>query len=194
MKNNIMEIFKDSVRLTEHFLQENLDVLDQTIHGLAGVLGRGNKILLFGNGGSAAQAQHVAAEFVNRYMMDRPPLPAIALSTDTSVITSISNDFSYGDIFEKQIKAIGKEGDAAVGISTSGKSHNVIKGLQTARSMGMITIGIGGPATSPMKDACQYYLGVEEGVTPRVQEVHMIICHTLVEMVDKILFGTGKDH
>jgi len=189
-----MEIFKDSVRLTEHFLQENLDVLDQTIHGLAGVLGRGNKILLFGNGGSAAQAQHVAAEFVNRYMMDRPPLPAIALSTDTSVITSISNDFSYGDIFEKQIKAIGKEGDAAVGISTSGKSHNVIKGLQTARSMGMITIGIGGPATSPMKDACQYYLGVEEGVTPRVQEVHMIICHTLVEMVDKILFGTGKDH
>lgn len=194
MKNNILEIFKDSVRLTEHFLQENLDVLDQTIRGLAGVLGRGNKILLFGNGGSAAQAQHVAAEFVNRYMMDRPPLPAIALSTDTSVITSISNDFSYGDIFEKQIKAIGKEGDAAVGISTSGKSHNVIKGLQTARSMGMITIGIGGPATSPMKDACQYYLSVEEGVTPRVQEVHMIICHALVEMVDKILFGTGKDH
>lgn len=194
MKNNILEIFKESIRLQENFLKENLDVLDETTHALAGVLGRGNKIMLFGNGGSAAQAQHVAAEFVNRYMIDRPPLPAIAFSTDTSVITAISNDFSYADIFDKQIRALGREGDAAIGISTSGQSLNVIKALQTARNMGIVTIGIGGPAVSPIKDACQYYLGLEGGSTPRVQEVHMVILHALVEIVDTILFGVGKDH
>ncbi|MBI4963889.1 MAG: SIS domain-containing protein [Desulfomonile tiedjei] len=194
LKSEILEIFKESIRLQEHFLKENLDVLDETTHALAGVLGRGNKIMLFGNGGSAAQAQHVAAEFVNRYMIDRPPLPALALSTDTSVITSISNDFSYSDIFEKQIKALGREGDAAVGISTSGKSVNVLKALQASRNLGIITVGIGGPAASPIKDACQYYLGVEGGTTPRVQEVHSIILHAMVEVVDTILFGVGKEH
>jgi len=194
LKNNILEIFKESVRLQEHFLKENLDVLDDSTHALAGVLGRGNKIMLFGNGGSAAQAQHVAAEFVNRYIIDRPPLPAVALSTDTSVITAISNDFAYADIFDKQIRALGREGDAAIGISTSGKSLNVVKALHTARNMRMITIGIGGPAVSPMKDACQHYLGLEGGSTPRVQEVHMVILHALVEIVDTILFGMGKDH
>jgi D-sedoheptulose 7-phosphate isomerase len=194
LKNSILEIFKESIRLQEHFLKENLGVLDETTHALAGVLGRGSKIMLFGNGGSAAQAQHIAAEFVNRYKIDRPPLPAVALSTDTSVITAISNDFSYADIFDKQIKALGKEGDAAIGISTSGKSPNVLKALHTARNMGIITIGIGGPVVSPIKDACQYYLGVEGGLTPRVQEVHMIILHAVVEIVDTILFGVGKDH
>lgn len=194
LKNNILEIFRESIRLQEFFLKENLDILDETTHALAGVLGRGSKIMLFGNGGSAAQAQHVAAEFVNRYVIDRPPLPAIALSTDTSVITAVSNDFSYADIFDKQIKAFGREGDAAIGISTSGKSLNVLKGLQTARTMGIITIGIGGSAASPIKEACQYYLGVEGGSTPRVQEVHMVILHAIVEIVDTILFGVGKDH
>lgn len=193
MRDYIAEIFKESSRLKEAFLKDNVDILEQTVNALARVLGLGNKILLFGNGGSAADAQHIAAEFVNRFMIDRPPLPALALTTDSSVLTSISNDFGYDEIFEKQIKALGKEGDAAVGISTSGKSSNVLRGLRTARQMGLITVGIGGPADSPMKEDCRYYLPVEGGPTPRIQEVHMLIGHTMVEIIDQILFGVKKE-
>lgn len=170
-----------------------MEVLEEVIQTLATVLGQGNKILLFGNGGSAADAQHIAAEFVNRYMMDRPPLPAIALTTDSSVLTAIANDFAYEDIFEKQIKALGKKGDAAVGISTSGSSPNVLRGLKVAGELGLIPIGIGGPTGSPMKELCRYFLHVEGAATPRIQEVHITIGHAIVEAVDCTLFGTGKD-
>jgi D-sedoheptulose 7-phosphate isomerase len=193
LRDYIAEIFKESSRLKEAFLKDNVDILEQTVNALARVLGLGNKILLFGNGGSAADAQHIAAEFVNRFMIDRPPLPALALTTDSSVLTSISNDFGYDEIFEKQIKALGKEGDAAVGISTSGKSSNVLRGLRTARQMGLITVGIGGPTDSPMKEDCRYYLPVEGGTTPRIQEVHMLIGHAMVEIIDQILFGVKKE-
>lgn len=188
IKARIAEIFTESLRIKEAFLRENLDLLEEVAHALARVLKQGNKILLFGNGGSAADAQHIAAEFVNRYMLDRPPLPALALTTDTSVITAISNDFSYNEIFEKQIKALGNPGDAAMGISTSGKSVNVIRGLAAAKERGLITIGIGGPQDGPMKQQCDHYLSVE-GPTPRIQEVHQLIYHTVVEIVDQLLFG-----
>jgi D-sedoheptulose 7-phosphate isomerase len=170
-----------------------MEVLEEAIRTLASVLGQGNKILLFGNGGSAADAQHIAAEFVNRYIMDRPPLPAIALTTDSSVLTAISNDFGYEEIFEKQIKALGNKGDAAVGISTSGSSPNVLRGLKVAGQRGLIPIGIGGPTESPMKEVCRYYVPVEGAATPRIQEVHITIGHAIVEVVDHILFGTGKE-
>jgi len=192
LKNRVLEIFEESMRLKESFLVQNMEALEGTIRTLATVLGQGNKILLFGNGGSAADAQHIAAEFVNRYMMDRPPLPAIALTTDSSVLTAISNDFNYEEIFEKQIRALGKKGDAAVGISTSGNSPNVLRGLKAAVQLGLITIGVGGPADSPMKEACRYYLRVEGAATPRIQEVHITIGHVIVEEIDRILFGTGK--
>ncbi len=107
-------------------------------------LRRGNKLFFFGNGGSAADAQHLAAEFVNRYVMDRPPLPAIALTTDTSILTSVSNDISFSEIFAKQLKALGKEGDVAIGISTSGNSPNVIKAFEVAKEMGMKTVALTG--------------------------------------------------
>lgn len=194
MKNDVLEIFKQSMKLKERFVKENLDIFEETIRTVAGVLRRGNKILLFGNGGSAADAQHIAAEFVNRYMIDRPPLAAVALTTDTSVMTSIANDFSFDEIFDKQIKAIGKKGDAAVGISTSGTSPNVIRGLRVARELGLIAIGIGGPVDSPMKKECRHYLSVHGGPTPRIQEVHVLIGHTIVEVVDRILFGTATEH
>jgi D-sedoheptulose 7-phosphate isomerase len=193
LRNRVLEIFKESIRLKESFLKTNMEVLQEVIRTLASVLGQGNKILLFGNGGSAADAQHIAAEFVNRYIMDRPPLPAIALTTDSSVLTAISNDFSYEEIFEKQIKALGNQGDAAVGISTSGSSPNVVRGLKTAGQRGLIPIGIGGPTESPMKEVCRYYLHVEGATTPRIQEVHITIGHAIVEVVDQILFGTGKE-
>jgi D-sedoheptulose 7-phosphate isomerase len=192
LKNDILEIFKQSIRLKEHFIQDNLDVLEETIRALAGVIGRGNKILLFGNGGSAADAQHIAAEFVNRYLIDRPPLPAIALTTDSSVLTAVANDFSFEEVFEKQIKALGRKGDAAVGISTSGSSANVLRGLRAASELGLVTVGLGGNRNSPMQEHCRHYLWVEGGSTPRIQEVHAIIGHVLVEMIDHVLFGSTK--
>ncbi len=192
MKDLVLGIFKESVRLKEKFVKENVQVIEEAIRSLATVLGQGNKIMLFGNGGSAADAQHIAAEFVNRYLMDRPPLPAVALTTDSSVLTSIANDFNYDEIFEKQIKALGKKGDAAVGISTSGHSRNVVRGLRIAREMGMITVGMGGPSECPLKEVCCHYLPVEGGCTPRIQEVHIVIGHTLVEAVDHLLFGSGE--
>ncbi len=193
LRNRVLEIFRESIRLKESFLKANMEVLEEAIRTLASVLGQGNKILLFGNGGSAADAQHIAAEFVNRYIMDRPPLPAIALTTDSSVLTAISNDFCYEEIFEKQIKALGNKGDAAVGISTSGSSPNVLRGLKVAGQRGLIPIGIGGPTESPMKEVCRYYVPVEGAATPRIQEVHITIGHAIVEVVDHILFGTGKE-
>ena len=194
LKTRIRKIFKEGIELRQTFLENNLDVLQETILDIAETIRAGKKLLFFGNGGSAADAQHFAAEFVNRYLMDRPPLAAIALTTDTSVLTAISNDFSYDEIFEKQVKAIGVNGDAAVGISTSGSSRNVLRGLETAQKKGLLTIGIGGPANSPMKSVCRHYLVVEGSSTPRVQEIHLVIGHIIVELVDQILFqGPGFD-
>ncbi len=157
MRNYILDIYRQATETKERFIKTNLVALEQTIGAVANVLRRGNTILLFGNGGSAADAQHIAAEFVNRFMIDRPPLPAIALTTDSSVLTSIANDFSYSQIFEKQIAALGKKGDAANRNKHFKQSQNVIKGLEKARQMELVTIGIGGPAISPMKENCDYY-------------------------------------
>jgi D-sedoheptulose 7-phosphate isomerase len=193
LKRHVLDIFSQGSRIRQTFLDQNLDTLEEAARSLAAALGRGNKLLLFGNGGSAADAQHIAAEFVNRYMIDRPSLPAVALTTDTSVLTAISNDFSFEEIFEKQIKAIGKTGDVALGISTSGKSPNVIRGLKTAQQLGLITVGLGGPLDSPMRQYCRYYLVVDGGTTPRIQEVHLIVGHCIVELVDRILFGPATE-
>jgi len=158
LRTRIQKIFKEGIELRQSFLERNLDVLQDTILDIAETIRAGKKILFFGNGGSAADAQHFAAEFVNRYLFDRPPLAAIALTTDTSILTAIANDFGYDEIFEKQVKALGVEGDAAVGISTSGTSRNVLRGLEAAQNKGLLTIGIGGPVNSPMKSVCRHYL------------------------------------
>lgn len=193
MKTRINKIFREGIELRQSFLERNVDVLQDVILDIAETIRAGKKVLFFGNGGSAADAQHFAAEFVNRYLIDRPPLAAIALTTDTSILTAISNDFSYDEIFEKQVKALGVKGDAAVGISTSGTSRNVIRGLETAQSKGLRTIGLGGPANSPMKSVCRHFLSVEGSSTPRVQEVHLVIGHIIVELVDQVLFqGLGS--
>ncbi len=192
MKQRIQDIFKEGTKLRDSFLDRNLDALQDAILDIAETIRNEKKVLFFGNGGSAADAQHLAAEFVNRYLIDRPPLAAIALTTDTSILTAISNDFSYDEVFEKQIKALGSKGDTAVGISTSGASGNVLRGLEVARDKGLITIGIGGPADSPMKSVCRHYLFVEGSSTPRIQEVHLVIGHVIVELVDEVLFR--KNH
>ena len=188
MEDHIVKIFKESSNLTDVFVAENLDGIISIIEAITTALKAGNKILLFGNGGSAADAQHLAAEFVNRFVIERPPLPAIALTTDTSVITSIGNDYDFSEIFSKQIRAIGQPGDVAWGISTSGSSPNVIKAIEVAKKIGMVTIGMTGKDGGDMAKMVDYSLNVSSNSTPRVQEVHITVGHVICEMVDYKLF------
>ncbi len=189
--DDIPSVFRgaaQSCRLKDTFINDNLGKVVDVVEALTGALKAGNKILLFGNGGSAADAQHLAGEFVNRFLIERPPLPAIALSTDTSVITSISNDYDFSEIFSKQIRAIGQAGDVAWGISTSGASPNVIKALETAKKIGMITIGFTGKDGGAIAGMVDHSLNVASASTPRIQEVHITVGHAICEMIDFKLF------
>lgn len=188
MKEAITKIIQESADLKLRFAQKNAEILSQVIKLLVEAFKAGNKLLLFGNGGSAADAQHIAAEFINRYLIERPPLPAIALTTDTSVLTSISNDYSFQDVFVKQIKALGKAGDVAIGISTSGKSVNVLKGIKVAKEMGLKTVALVGGDGGELAKITDLALVVESASTPRIQEVHITIGHIICEMVDLMLF------
>jgi D-sedoheptulose 7-phosphate isomerase len=188
MDKLIQKRFKESAEVKARFLKENLPKLLESIKLVSHVFEAGNKLFFFGNGGSASDAQHIAAEFVNRYIMDRPPLPAIALTTDTSVLTSISNDIAFIDIFSRQIKALGKEGDVAVGISTSGNSANVIKAFEVAREMGMKTIAFTGNDGGILAKLADIALIVSSSSTPRIQETHILVGHLLCEMVEHQLF------
>jgi len=188
MKDEIMQTFRESADLKVRFIRQNAEVLGQAVGMVVAAFKAGNKVLLFGNGGSAADAQHIAAEFVNRYQIERPPLPAIALTTDTSILTSISNDYGYVDSFSKQVKALGKEGDVAIGISTSGTAANVIKAIKAAKEMGLKTISLTGGDGGDLAKLTDIALVVDSPITPRIQEVHITIGHVLCEMVDRMLF------
>src|SRR3989338_5761460 len=142
MKEAITKAFEESIQAKRAFLKENLSMLMSAIDAIAEAFLRGNKFLIFGNGGSAADAQHIAAEFVTRSRIERPPLPALALTTDTSAITSIANDYDYKEIFSKQIKALGKEGDVALAISTSGNAANVLAAIEVCKKLKIATIGL----------------------------------------------------
>lgn len=144
MQDHLVKIFKESCYVKEAFINDHLGKLAAAVEMLIAALKAGNKIMIFGNGGSAADAQHIAAEFVNRFVIERPPLPAIALTTDSSIITSIGNDYDFSEIFAKQIRALGQPGDVAWGISTSGNSPNVLKALEMARKIGLATLALTG--------------------------------------------------
>jgi D-sedoheptulose 7-phosphate isomerase len=146
------------------------------------------KLLLCGNGGSAADSQHLAAEFVNRFEMERPPLPAIALTTDTSILTCVGNDYSFNDVFTKQIKAIGLEGDILLAISTSGNSQNIISAAETAKTMGIYVAGLAGRDGGRLKEISDLCLVVNSKVTARIQESHILAGHIICKLVDYILF------
>jgi len=188
MKEEIIQIFQESADLKLRFIRQNAEVINQVVKIVVNAFKSGNKVLLFGNGGSAADAQHIAAEFVNRFLIERPPLPAIALTTDTSILTSISNDYGYVDSFSKQVKALGKEGDVAIGISTSGSAANVLKAMKVAREMGLKTVGLTGTDGGELAKVVDLAIVVDSQVTPRIQEVHITVGHVLCEMVDRMLF------
>jgi len=190
MRRAIAAIFTDSITAKQQFLHEYGEALERAVEEVVRTIKGGGKVLLFGNGGSAADAQHIAAEFVNRYLIDRPPLPAIALTTDTSALTSIANDIGFVDLFAKQIRALGKAGDVAIALSTSGNSANVLRALEVCRELHIRTIGLTGGkggALALMVDHCLCVAATQ--ITPRIQEAHILIGHTICEMVDHMLFG-----
>jgi len=189
MKDAITQAFDESIRVKRAFLGDNIDTLVSAIDAIIACFQRGNKLLLFGNGGSAADAQHIAAEFVNRFLIDRPPLPAIALTTDTSALTSIANDDDYKEVFAKQVRALGKEGDVALAISTSGNSANVLVAIDVCKQLKITTIGLTGGNGGKMAGKVDFLLKVSEGRnSPRIQETHILVGHVICDIVDQKLF------
>jgi D-sedoheptulose 7-phosphate isomerase len=192
MQNKIKEQIKSSVEL-KHKLLESQDVVSAVEAAACAIIsafkGR-KKLLLAGNGGSAADAQHLAAEFVNRFGFDRPGLPAIALTTDTSVLTAVGNDSSFDRVFSRQIEALGNPGDVFLGISTSGTSHNLVEALNTCRKQKIVTVGLTGIYGGQMKDLCDICIKVPSGETPRIQEAHILIGHIITGLVEEELFGS----
>ena len=185
--------FRDSIAVKEALCRAGFELLLEMAEVLAAAFRGGHRLFLFGNGGSAADAQHLAAEFVNRFQRERRPLPAIALTVDSSVLTSISNDYQFEDIFSKQLQALGQAGDVALGISTSGRSPNVLKAMKWARENGLHTIGWAGAEQTEMDVTCDLILHVPSRVTARVQEGHITFGHVLCLLVEETLFGDGKE-
>lgn len=179
-----------SISATQALLcdQQSLSTIARICEALVTALKAGNKVLLFGNGGSAADAQHIAAEFVGRFAFNRPALAALALTVDTSALTAIGNDYGFDQVFSRQLEALARPGDVAIGLTTSGNSPNVISGLLTAKKLDLITVGLTGESGGQLRATTDYCICVPSKSTPRIQECHHLIGHTLSEIVEQELF------
>ncbi|MCL4557640.1 MAG: D-sedoheptulose 7-phosphate isomerase [Deltaproteobacteria bacterium] len=182
---------RSSAELKLRLMDTHAAVIQKAADIIHGAVTKGSVLFLFGNGGSAADAQHIAAEFVNRFKIERRPLPALALSTDTSVITSIGNDYSFDDIFSKQIAALGRMGDIAMGISTSGNSPNVVNAFKAARDRGLFTIGLLGRDGGRARTMVDLAVIIDHPDTPRIQEAHITIGHVLCSIIDQRIKNDG---
>lgn len=188
VNERILNYAREGCELREKFFSTNQEILKDCALRTARALARGNKLLLCGNGGSAADAQHIAGEFVNRFLLDRPALPAIALTTDTSTLTAIANDSHFNQVFARQIEALGSEGDVLLAISTSGNSANVLNAILTARSRKMLVIGLTGCGGGKMKDLCDLLVTTPTKSTPLIQELHLGFEHLFCSLTDYFLF------
>jgi len=193
MKEKILKAFKESIAVKQKFVDENIDTIIEVSRLIADTFNRGNKLLLFGNGGSACDASHIAAEFVNRFKKERPAFPAIALNTDMAVITSIANDYDYANIFVRQLKALAQDGDVVIAISTSGTSPNVIKAVDAAKRKKLKTIAFTGGKGDKLAAKSDYVFAIPSNNTPRVQETHITLAHVLCQMVEEILFESHRN-
>jgi len=190
MKNYISSQLAETQRVMSVMLAD--EILISTVQTAANAcvrcLQNGGKILLAGNGGSAADAQHIAGELVSRFAFDRPGLPAIALTTDTSILTAIGNDYGYEKLFARQIQAHGNKGDIFIGYSTSGKSPNILHAFEEARTRDLLCIGLTGNRIGSMRELCDYLLEVPSGDTPKIQEGHLVLGHILCGLVENTMF------
>ncbi|EAJ4695489.1 D-sedoheptulose 7-phosphate isomerase [Campylobacter jejuni] len=193
LNSYIKEHFTDSILVKEQILKdENLITLIKNASlEVIKAYRNGNKTLLAGNGGSAADAQHIAGEFVSRFYFDRPGIASIALTTDTSILTAIGNDYGYENLFARQVQAQGVKGDVFIGISTSGNSKNILKALELCKQKEIISIGLSGANGGDMNELCDYCIKVPSTCTPRIQEAHILIGHIICAIVEEELFGKG---
>jgi len=178
---------KESIRVKEETLKSQVEIIVRIVEAIVKALKGGGKVLLFGNGGSAADAQHLAAELVGRFKLERKGLPALALSTNTSTLTSVGNDYSFDEVFARQIEALGKQEDVAIGISTSGKARNVIEGILAAKAKGIFTIGLTGEEGGKLGEVVDLTLIVPSSDTPRIQETHITVGHLVCQLVEEKL-------
>ncbi len=190
MRDRIEAAFRESAQVKLDFIQneENVSKITEVAKRILSAYRKGGKVIFFGNGGSACDASHLAAELVNRYKKDRDGLAALALATDMAVVTSISNDYDYAELFSRQLNTLGKKGDIAVAISTSGNSPNVIKGVETARRVGMVTVGFTGKDGGKLAGIVDYPFVVPSETTARIQEAHITLGHLLCELVEDEMF------
>lgn len=191
VKNTIIQQIKDSISVKELILNDPqmLSLIESSVEIVTQAYQRGFKTLLAGNGGSAADAQHIAGEFVSRFYFDRPGIPSIALTTDTSIITAIGNDYGFEKLFERQVQAQGQKGDVFIGITTSGNSENIIRALSACREKEIKTIMLTGKTGGKVSDLCDICIRVPSTETPRIQEAHILIGHLICCIVEENLFG-----
>ena len=193
MENYISAQIAEAQRVMGAMLEDKRmsATMEKAANACIACMNQGGRILLAGNGGSAADAQHIAGEFVSRFAFDRPGLSAFALTTDTSILTAIGNDYGYEKLFSRQVQAHGKPGDILIGYSTSGKSPNILKAFEEARSLGMINIGMTGNRGGPMHDLCDFVFAVPSADTPKIQEGHLVLGHILCGLVESAIFKAG---
>lgn len=193
MREFVTSQIKKSYEVKKTILENNhlLNLILQVSEKAVEVYRNGNKTLIAGNGGSAADAQHIAGEFVSRFYFDRPGIPSIAITTDTSILTAIGNDYGYEKLFSRQIEANGVKGDMFIGISTSGNSKNILEALRVCKEKEIITVGLTGETGGKMTDLCDYCIKVPSNETPRIQESHILIGHIICSVVEEALFGKG---
>ena len=190
MKKIFQAITEEHARVAQKSFQDgSLEILEQITREILKAFKAGKKILLCGNGGSAADSQHIAAEFIARFKRERQSLPAMALTTDTSILTAIANDYRYEDIFARQIEGLGNPGDVLIALSTSGNSKNVLRAVQQAKKQGLRTIGLTGSAGGALKDKVDVCFRAGSAKTPHIQEVHITALHAVSEVVEDVLFG-----
>jgi D-sedoheptulose 7-phosphate isomerase len=188
MTDNILrKNIESSIEVHALLLEACLPAMAVAADALIAAYRGGRKALFFGNGGSAADAQHLAAEFLGRYLIERRPLPALALHTDTSAVTSIANDYGYEHVFSRQIQGLGIAGDVAIGISTSGNSPNILEGLRVAHQMGLYTIGLTGAGGGSMRELVDVLIAAPSSETPRIQECHILVGHALCDAVERAI-------
>jgi len=188
MEREIISILKENIKIKEE-LKNQTSIIKKIVHEIVNAYKKNKKVVLFGNGGSAADAQHIAAEFVGKFYKDRSSLPSLAFHTNTSVVTAIANDYGYDLIFERQVSSFVEEGDIAIGISTSGNSPNVIKGLLKAKEKEAVTIGFTGQKPNKIEEITDLCLKIPSTDTPRIQEGHITVGHIICYLVEKELFG-----
>ncbi len=192
MKKSILKSVKDSITVKEKFFHDNIDKILDVANTITNCFNNGKKLLLFGNGGSATDASHISAEFVNRFKMDRPGLPAISLSTDMAVLTSIANDYDFSEVFARQLKSLAAQGDIVIAISTSGNSRNVLKAMDVAKKKNLTSIAFTGEKGHKLASKATFSFMVPSEDTQRIQEIHIILGHILCQIVEEILFNIPR--